>query len=58
MFNYKNGNLIKYYCNGLCAQCVNLHANSCVLTELHVIVTTIRLITGCTFLLFIFGYVK
>ena len=34
MFNNKNGNLIKYYCNGLCAQCVNLHANNCVVTEL------------------------
>ena len=55
MFNYKNGNLIKYYCNGLCAQCVNLHANNCVVTEL---IVTIGLITGCTFLLFIFGYVK
>ena len=55
MFNYKNGNLIKYYRNGSCAQCVNLQANNCVVTEL---IVTIGLITGCTFLLFIFGYVK
>ena len=58
MFNYKNGNLgnlIKYYCNGLCAQCVNLHANNCVVTEL---IVTIGLITGCIFLTFMIGYVK
>ena len=56
MFNYKKkGYLIKCYCSGLCEQCVNLHANNCVLTEL---IVTIRLITGCTFLTFMIGYVK